>query len=170
MTQPQYSSPPLVRSGEQLLGNFIQIGGQRLNLPNPAALLAQTALAVFVKRDLQFRRDTILLRFGEFVDDAPELAFGLFDEALHAAAGVEQDGDLHERLRGFFGGRVWSGFFRAGEIDWVAQSATPRRLGKSRSSFFGFMGMFVGCRVFGHDETLLHMQQSFVRPFQLFPS
>ena len=41
----------------------------------------------------------------------PELAFGLFDQALHAAAGVEQDGDLHQRFLVSLRGLTWLGSF-----------------------------------------------------------
>ncbi len=100
MTQPQYSSPPLVRSANsssEILSRSV-VSGRIWRIQPDSAL--QTALAVFVKRDLHLRRDAVLPRLDEFVADLPELALRLFDQALHAAAGVQQDGDLHERLFG----------------------------------------------------------------------
>src|SRR3984893_1158496 len=40
------------------------------------------------------------MRLDEFIANLPELTFGLFDQTIHAVAGVEQDRDLHERLPG----------------------------------------------------------------------
>jgi len=70
-----------------------------LNSPNPAGLARQTALAVFIERDLHLRRDALLLRLNEFVANLPQLTFGLFDQAIHAVAGIEQDRNLDQRLR-----------------------------------------------------------------------
>jgi hypothetical protein len=40
----------------------------------------------------------VLFGVVEFVDDLPKLAFRLLDEAVHAVAGVQQEGDLHQGL------------------------------------------------------------------------
>ena len=70
-----------------------------MNPPNPAGLARQTALAVFIECDLHLRRNALLLCLNEFVTNLPQLTFGLFDQAIHAVAGIEQDRNLDQRLR-----------------------------------------------------------------------
>ena len=95
--------------GEEVFRNLVEIRRQRLHTPDPAGLLRKTGVTVFVKRDLYFRRHAVLLRLDEFVADLPELTLGLLDQAIHAVAGVEEDGDLHEWLLVLV--RRWFRFF-----------------------------------------------------------
>ena len=48
---------------------------------------------------MYLRRDALLLRLNELVANLPELTFGLFDQAIHAVAGIEQDRNLDQRFR-----------------------------------------------------------------------
>lgn len=50
-------------------------------------------VAVLVQCHFQRRHFTVLAHPVQFVEDFPELRFGLYNEAVHRAAGVEQQAD-----------------------------------------------------------------------------
>ena len=93
---------------EKLLGDLIEVAGEGQHLADVVGADAEAVVAIFIEGNLHDGRFIALLRVVELVDDFPELAFRLFDEAVHAVAGVQQDGDLHQRFvvaDGFVTGR-----------------------------------------------------------------
>ena len=79
------------REGEERLGEFVEIVGERHDLADVAFGGRQAHVAVFEQRDAEHRRLALLLGLGELLDDGPQLALGLVDEAVHRIRGVEQD-------------------------------------------------------------------------------
>ena len=92
---------PVGSEPEQLLADFIEVAAQRLDAANPMAFGVKPAVAVFIKRHFQMRRPAVLAGGDEGVDDFPQLGFRLFDETLHAAARIQQNGELHLGFGGF---------------------------------------------------------------------
>ena len=88
------------RQLEQFLGDFVEVVRERDNLANPATGGGQGAFAVFVKGHLEFGSFAVLFGIDELIDDLPKLALGLFDQAIHGTARVEEDGELDDG-RGF---------------------------------------------------------------------
>src|SRR5258705_2737153 len=84
---------------KKLLRKLVEIGRETLNLANVTFRSWQRALPVFKERHLQLRPHAVVTRGDELVDDFPDLAFGLLDKAVHTVAGIEQERDLHHRLR-----------------------------------------------------------------------
>ena len=99
ITQPQYSSPPLVfraKSSSETLSKSVVNGTIWRIHPG---LRGQSVIAVLVEGDLDLRLAPSALGQDELVDDRPQFRPGLVDQSGHAAAGVQQDRHLHERLR-----------------------------------------------------------------------
>jgi len=90
-------APAVGGEREQLLGDPVEVGREREDLPDPALIGRQAVVPVLVERHLEFGREAVPLADGELVHDLPELGLRLADQAPHAPARVQEDGYLDER-------------------------------------------------------------------------
>ena len=58
-------------------------------------------IAVFEQGHPQIRRLSVLFRMGKLLDNGPELALGLFDQAVHGVGGIQEYCYVHGGLPGW---------------------------------------------------------------------
>ena len=95
---PTMLAPAADRDGEQRLGDLVQVVRQ---LVQPLG----RGIAVDVQSYLQTRLLAILSGTGQLVDDSPQLALGLLNQAAHRTRIVQQDRQLDQRRIALGGGR-----------------------------------------------------------------
>jgi len=83
---------------EEQIGDLVEVGGEGRQPPDIAGALTQRGGTVVIEGDRDLRPLAVDAGCDELVDDLPELAFGLVDQAVHRVAGVEQQGELNLRL------------------------------------------------------------------------
>lgn len=83
---------------EELLGDSVEVSGEWQDLADVVGADAEIVIAVLVEGDLDDGDFIPLFGVVEFIDDFPELAFGLLNEAVHAVTGIQEDGNLDEGL------------------------------------------------------------------------
>ena len=58
----------------------------------------RASLSIGIKGKLKMGQGALFAYISQLIDDRPELTFGLFDQTIHAATDIKQDGYLDPGL------------------------------------------------------------------------